>query len=125
MYTISYTDIVFDIDDIVHDIVNNGLPDVGYLKLRRADVHGRVPLIPCCLNANSVNTIPRSFRGKIPKEATADSRPDSGTPCLCRRDSHPVADRLTSAGQRVAARYASCGSRIIAGHGEKRLGRRG
>ncbi len=44
----------------------------------------RVPLISCYLNSNSVNssrlnTIPRSSRGKIPKEATADFRPDSGT----------------------------------------------
>ncbi len=41
----------------------------------------RVPVIPYYLNGNSVNTIPRSFRGnpgKIPKEDTADSRPDSG-----------------------------------------------
>jgi hypothetical protein len=27
----------------------------------------------------SVNTIPHCFRGKIPREAAADSRPDSGT----------------------------------------------
>jgi hypothetical protein len=40
---------------------------------------GRVPLIPCYLNGNSVNTIPHCFRGKIPREAAADSRPDSGT----------------------------------------------
>jgi hypothetical protein len=49
------------------------------LKLSRAEVLGRVPLIPCYLNGNSVNVIPRSFRGKIKKEATADSRSDSGT----------------------------------------------
>ena len=30
-------------------------------------------------NLNPVNTIPGSFRGKIPKEATADYRPNSGT----------------------------------------------
>ncbi len=38
-----------------------------------------MPLITCYLNGNSVNTIPRSVRGKIPKEATTDSRPDIGT----------------------------------------------
>ena len=43
------------------------------------NVLGRVPLIPCYLNGNSVNTIPHNFRGKIPREAAADSRPDSGT----------------------------------------------
>ncbi len=43
------------------------------------NVLGRVPLIPCYLNGNSVNTIPHCFRGKIPREAAADSRPDSET----------------------------------------------
>ena len=43
------------------------------------NVLGRVPLIPCYLNGNSANTIPHCFRGKIPREASADSRPDSGT----------------------------------------------
>ncbi len=43
------------------------------------NVLGRVPLIPCYLKGNSVNSIPHCFRGKIPREASADSRPDSGT----------------------------------------------
>jgi hypothetical protein len=43
------------------------------------NVLGRVPLIPCYLNGNSVNSIPHFFRGKIPREAAAYSRPDSGT----------------------------------------------
>jgi hypothetical protein len=43
------------------------------------NVLGRVPLIPCYLNGNSVDTIPHCFRGKIPREAAADSRPNSGT----------------------------------------------
>ncbi len=43
------------------------------------NVLGRVPLIPCYLNGNSVNTIPHCFRGKILREAAADSRPDNGT----------------------------------------------
>ena len=45
------------------------------------NVLGRVPLIPCYLNGNSLNTIPHwhSFRSRIPLEAAADSRPDSGT----------------------------------------------
>jgi hypothetical protein len=43
------------------------------------NVLGREPLIPCYLNGNSVNTIPNRLRGKIPREAAADSRPDSGT----------------------------------------------
>ena len=43
------------------------------------NVLGRVPLIPCYLNGNSVNTIPHCFRGKIPREAAADSRSDNGT----------------------------------------------
>ncbi len=41
------------------------------------NVLGRVPLIPCYLNDNSVNTIPHCFRDKIPMEAAADSRPDN------------------------------------------------
>ncbi len=32
------------------------------------NVLGRVPLIPCYLNGNSVNTIPHCFRGKIPRK---------------------------------------------------------
>ena len=43
------------------------------------NVLGRVPLIPCYLNGNSLNTIPHSFRSRIPREAAADSRPDSRT----------------------------------------------
>jgi hypothetical protein len=34
-------------------------------EIEMADVYGRVPLIPCYLTGNSVNTIPRSFRGKM------------------------------------------------------------
>jgi hypothetical protein len=43
------------------------------------NVLGRVPLIPCYLNGNSANTIFHCFRGKITREASADSRPDNGT----------------------------------------------
>ncbi len=43
------------------------------------NVLGCVHMIPCYLNGNSLNTIPHSFRSKIPQEAAADSRPDSGT----------------------------------------------
>ncbi len=43
------------------------------------NVLGRVPLIPCYLNGNTSNTIPYRYRGAIPAEAAADSRPDSGT----------------------------------------------
>ena len=43
------------------------------------NVLGRVPLIPCYLNGKSLNIIPHSFRSRIPPEAAADSRPDSGT----------------------------------------------
>jgi hypothetical protein len=43
------------------------------------NVLGRVPLIPCYLNGNTSNTIPHRYRGAIPAEAAADSRPDSGT----------------------------------------------
>ena len=46
------------------------------------NVLGRVPLIPCCLNGNSLNTIPHSFRSRIPWAAAADSRPDSRTGSL-------------------------------------------
>jgi hypothetical protein len=76
-YTISYTDIVHYIGAIIFDIVY----DIVYYH-RRRPILGRVPLIPsfpCYLNGNSVNTIPHCFRGKIPREAAADSRPDNGT----------------------------------------------
>ncbi len=43
------------------------------------NVFGLVPLIPCYLKSNSINTIPHCFRGKIPKEAAADSRQGSET----------------------------------------------
>ena len=43
------------------------------------NVLGRVPLIPCYLNGNTINTIPHKYRSRIPREAAADSRPDSGT----------------------------------------------
>ena len=43
------------------------------------NVLGRVPLIQCYLNGNTSNTIPYRYRGAIPAEAAADSRPDSGT----------------------------------------------
>ena len=43
------------------------------------NVLGRVPVIPCYLNGNTSNTIPHRYRGAIPTEAAADSRPDSGT----------------------------------------------
>jgi hypothetical protein len=43
------------------------------------NVLGRVPLIPCYLNGNTANTIPHKYRSRIPREAAADSRPDSGT----------------------------------------------
>ena len=43
------------------------------------NVLGRVPLIPCYLNGNTSNTIPYRYRGAIPAEAAADSRPDNGT----------------------------------------------
>ncbi len=48
------------------------------------NVLGRVPLMPCYLNSNSINTIPHKYRTRIPREAAADSRPwsDSGTRCL-------------------------------------------
>ena len=43
------------------------------------NVLGRVPLIPCYLNGNASNTIPYRYRGAVPAEAAADSRPDNGT----------------------------------------------
>jgi hypothetical protein len=43
------------------------------------NVLGRVPLIPCYLSGKSMNTIPHCCRGKIPREAAADSRPNSWT----------------------------------------------
>jgi hypothetical protein len=44
-----------------------------------ANVLGSVPLIPCYLHGNTSNTIPYKYRGAIPPEAAADSRPDNGT----------------------------------------------
>ncbi len=72
--SVSYTDIVHYIGAIIFDIAY----DIVYYH-RRRPVLGRVPLIPCYLNGNSVKTIPHCFRGKIPREAAADSRPDNWT----------------------------------------------
>jgi hypothetical protein len=52
------------------------------------NVLGRVLLIPCYLSGNSVNKIPHCFRGKIPREAAADSSPDSGTAEPAFRNQH-------------------------------------
>jgi hypothetical protein len=41
------------------------------------NVLGRVQLIPCYLNGNTSNTIQHRYRGAIPPEAAADSRPDN------------------------------------------------
>jgi hypothetical protein len=38
-----------------------------------------VPLMPCYLKENLLNTIPHSLRHAVPAGAAADSRPDSGT----------------------------------------------
>jgi hypothetical protein len=43
------------------------------------NVLGRAPLIPCYLNGNTMNSIQHKYRSRIPREAAADSRPDSGT----------------------------------------------
>jgi hypothetical protein len=42
------------------------------------NVLGRAPLIPCYLNWNISNTVPHRYRGAIPPEAAADSRPNNG-----------------------------------------------
>ena len=42
-------------------------------------VLGWVALISCYLNGNTANTIPHKYRSRIPRKASADSRPDSGT----------------------------------------------
>ncbi len=43
------------------------------------NVLGRVPLILCYLKGDTNIPIPYRYRGAIPAEAAADSRPDSGT----------------------------------------------
>jgi hypothetical protein len=43
------------------------------------NILGRVPLLPCYFKGKTVHTIPYSCRSQIPREAAADSRPDSGT----------------------------------------------
>jgi hypothetical protein len=40
---------------------------------------GRLPLIPCNLNGNTMNSTLHKYRSQIPREAAADSRPDSET----------------------------------------------
>ncbi len=42
------------------------VPSLYHDVCRVENVLGQVPLIPCYLNGNSVNTIPHCFRGKIP-----------------------------------------------------------
>ena len=63
-YTISYTDIV-------------KVPSLYVCPVE--NVLGQMPLIQCNLNGNSANTIPHCLRGKIQKEAAANSKPDGGT----------------------------------------------
>ncbi len=46
------------------------LPSLYVCPVTVENVLGRVPLISCYQNGNSVNTIPHCFRGKIPREAT-------------------------------------------------------
>jgi hypothetical protein len=46
------------------------------------NVLGGVLLIKCYLNGNTHNTIPYKYRIAVPLEASADSRPDSGTGSL-------------------------------------------
>ncbi len=67
----------FDEFNITHDFDIMGAGDVWYARPQL--VLGRVPLTPCYLNGNTSNTIPYRYRGAIPAEAAADSRPDSGT----------------------------------------------
>jgi hypothetical protein len=43
------------------------------------NVLGRVPLIPCYLDGNTMNSIQHKYRSQIPREAGSDSRPDCGT----------------------------------------------
>ena len=43
------------------------------------NILGSVPLILCYLNGNTMNSIPHKYLSQIPREAAADSRPDSGT----------------------------------------------
>jgi hypothetical protein len=43
------------------------------------NVLGSVPLIPCYLNGNTMNSIPHKYRSQIPREAADDYRPDNGT----------------------------------------------
>jgi hypothetical protein len=43
------------------------------------NILGSVPLIPCYLNGNTMNSIPHKYRSQIPREEAADSRPDSWT----------------------------------------------
>ena len=61
----------------LHELSRTVLPSLYVCPVE--SVFGRVPLIPCYLNANTSNTIPYRCRGAIPAEAAADSRPDSGT----------------------------------------------
>ncbi len=54
----------------------------GFYVCPVENVLGRVPLIPSYLNGNTHNTIQYKYRGSVPLEAAADSRPDSGTGSL-------------------------------------------
>ena len=60
-----------------HKLAANQVPTLYVCPVE--NVLGRVPLLPCYLKGNTVNTIPHSCRSQIPRGAAADSRPDNGT----------------------------------------------
>ena len=62
---------------MVYEAARNQIPSLYVAPVE--NMLGRVPLIPCFLEGQAVNTIPHSYRGHCDLSgATADSRPGAG-----------------------------------------------
>ena len=111
---------------MLHERAATQLPTLYVCPVENVLRLGRVPLIPCYLNGNAVNTIPHCFRSKTLKEAATDSRPDSGTGrtlfeidmCIRKRWTFP---REFSVEQAVAMHKKRVQESRLPGHKEPRL----
>ena len=61
---------------MLYEAARDQIPTLYLAEVER--MLGRVPMIPCFLEGQSVNTIPHSYRGRDLSGATADSSPGKG-----------------------------------------------
>ncbi len=60
---------------MLYELSRTVLPSPSLYVCPVENVLWRVPLIQCYLDGNTSNTVPHMYRGAIPAEAAADSRP--------------------------------------------------